>query len=788
VLFRSFVEMSKAAAHQEYLQAVLVHVSVDQASRNASCKICNRQIMGSYRTDRAYEHFRDAGTKGNVAICTGPVRSDDDDDTTFRTKFEVWTEFKEILKKQKLKRKESRHTDIVVQFAKYGHTSLASTLVSAAVVTPEKLRDDQFDELWQQNTTRALANAFYCNALSANVVESASFKNAITMASGGRFKMPSSYEVLGPLLNREYEDLQKEMTRLRTGQAKYGIVLVGDGATNTNREPVLNMLEQQGNICIFVECRNVLGQKKSKEYVAQMFIDHIMKMPDPRSVVAVSTDNGVRSSWPIIVEACPWICCIPCGCHVVNLLLKDIGKLPGISTLFGQLSTLRKFIVNHEGPHAIYAENARERPHGRLFKVAGTRFAGNALAMRNVQVNMDPIRRTLRSEALQTWLEQDGNGRTKGKDGTSNAEVMRDLVSTFCSVDEGIWNKMKTLSTILAPIEALLRFVEQDKPTLSKVHVAWGTVIKHLRSLYESFTTAADKLVLDEILQLVYERWDYGYCNLQAVTFMLDPEFLECEVGQIEMDEFYSYLQGVYFELSDADLAQKLAEITIDYNDFRNSRGSFSSPVAKASISRMPASLWWESYALGLPNGHNNELRGIAIKVLACVSGAASSERGHQVLKTQVHTKGRNRLMPERVHKLLYVKMNTQLLHATVDGSLSLPKQFLVDDTMLDETMMQEMETNADAYDLAWMGSAPKKSRQVIETQRKKDADKSRKRLEGRSNSQLGWVTPTAAAIGRSRSGRIRFSSMRVREETLYYSGSSSSSSSSTTVIDMRYV
>jgi len=736
------------------------------ADQKLRCNFCQRTI-GASRNDRAMQHFGVAGEgmKIQVKVCTGPANAET---------VPEWIEFKSSLQNIFLAKKIKKDRENAMQTAMWAGTPMDLILRKgdSTLVTPPKRHADGTivdPDAWQKEATKLLVRGIYSSGMAPNVLNNEHFLHALRFISGNEFQAPSSYQVLNSGLTREYEDCKQKIDSVMLPLAKYGWTMVGDGATNVNKDPILNILLVQGNASFFVECRQVSGIRKSKEFVASMFIEWIKAMPDPESVVCVCTDNGVRSSWPIIEAACPWVVCCPCQPHVLNLLLKDIGSLPGLQVLFSKLQKLRVFIRNHQIVKALYdkftTDDAESDAFSKLSQIAGTRFASEIMGLRNVLKNRDPIRRMLRSEELEQWME-DGNKTTKDADGVSNSTLVADLKKDFLDAEEVIWSRMTAVNSLLHPIEDLLRFAEQDNPTLSKIHMAWCLLLEHLEGLKDKATvTDSDRIILQDIIDKVYARFTYGYSTLAAVAYMLDPEFLGCQVGEEEMACFQRYLEKYFHNVTDPTTKyKKIASVLDDLVVFRNSGSSFASLAAKEAIGITVGSIWWENYALGLPGGNENDLRKIAMRVLSCVSGASASERSHKAVNF-VHSKTRNRLLPSKMEMALYLKQNLQNVYANIGGTLRANGCFAITDEDDDDDDLEPWQIDT-LKDLAWIShldaeddtAALKTGVGALEQARKKTT-------ASRANTQLGWVTPTAKAIGLSRSGRALLPSTRVRSE-----------------------
>ncbi len=102
----------------------------------------------------------------------------------------------------------------------------------------------------------------------------------------------------------------------------------------------------QANRVKFIKAQNCAGKVKSNVLIAADMVDVIMKLPEPEAVVAVMMDNATRGAWPLIEKECPWVVVAPCGPHVVDLLMEDVGKLPFFKQLFAKGQELRVFVKN----------------------------------------------------------------------------------------------------------------------------------------------------------------------------------------------------------------------------------------------------------------------------------------------------------------------------------------------------------------------------------------------------------------------------------------------------------
>jgi hypothetical protein len=90
--------------------------------------------------------------------------------------------------------------------------------------------------------TQDLARGIYSAGLAPNVLDNKLFRRGLLSVAqaGAGWAPPSAKELLGPLLDSEEARVRSDIAVARATTARVGVVLVGDGATNVKRQPILN--------------------------------------------------------------------------------------------------------------------------------------------------------------------------------------------------------------------------------------------------------------------------------------------------------------------------------------------------------------------------------------------------------------------------------------------------------------------------------------------------------------------------------------------------------------------
>jgi hypothetical protein len=313
------------------------------------------------------------------------------------------------------------------------------------------------DEVAQRaNATEDLARGWFSAGLAPHALENKLLKRGLLSVAeaGAGWRPPSRKEMLGSLLNAEHARVKRDIAAARNTTARVGVTLVGDGATNVKRQPILNVLSVQGNRVEFIKAQDCSGKVKDARFIADDIISVINSLEDPQAVVCVMMDNATRKSWPLIEEACPWVVAGPCGPHVMDLLQEDVGKLPFFMQLFAKAQTLRVFVRGHT--HVLSAYNLVKKTA--ISNPGDTRFCTSVLGVTNLVHNREALVSTFGAPSVLSAMAKVKNDKLEGEHGTVGALFthLQHMV-----MDGDFWAEAEWASAVLKPMSKLLRFMEQ---------------------------------------------------------------------------------------------------------------------------------------------------------------------------------------------------------------------------------------------------------------------------------------------------------------------------------------
>ena len=629
----------------------------------ALCVFCGKGFAALIDRLRAHVAGGEPGAYPSVSAqyCPGPRREGEEEDEAFAVRRAQFAAARAACRARQAELK--AYADEKKQKAALDKVTAPHTFVpGGAKARPlkQKLMTDSAEK--HAFATELLARGVYSTGLPPNVLDDKLFRRGLLAVAeaGPGWQPPSAKELLGTLLIREEARVHAAIAADRVTTARVGVTLVGDGATNVKRQPILNVLSVQANRVEFMKATNCAGKVKSMRFIADDMVAAIKALPDPQAVVAVLMDNATRGAWPLIEADCPWVVCGPCGPHVVDLLMEDVGKLPFFKELFAKGQELRVFVRNHTHVQSAF-DLVKKRS---IFIPGDTRFASSVLGMENLAVNREALVSTFGASAVLDAMAKVKNDKLDGGNTTVGAHFayLQQLV-----MDADFWASTAWTLKVMKPMERLLRFMEQDAPTSSKVYHAWFQV----QDTIEAMEGLPAELKSD-IIAAVGRRWDYGYTMLHGAGYMLDPQFRQCEPPQECVDSFNEFVLKCYpaplrrdfnddeaYEAAKDKQIDTLAEIDRQLLDFRRGNGVWGREHVQRNAQLVSAVDMWDMYG-------EMPLQRVALRACGCVAGACAAERGHKETAF-IQTKVRNRLTWEKTEKLLYVRMNLNITHRAID-------------------------------------------------------------------------------------------------------------------------
>ncbi|XP_077250319.1 uncharacterized protein LOC143889837 [Tasmannia lanceolata] len=153
--------------------------------------------------------------------------------------------------------------------------------------------------------------------------------------------------------------------------------------------------------------------------------------------------------------------------------------------------------------------------------------------------------------------------------------------------------------------------------------------------------------------KIIDDRWTKMLLHpLHSTAYYLNPKYQYSQNLGTRMD-LIEDLETVVAKLEPDATAQSVVLGQLKW--FRDATASFGRAAAMAGRATTLPAEWWVLYGSDAPN-----LRKIAVKVLSQTASSSGCERNWSTFNL-IHSKRRNRLGHQNLHKLVYVHYNTRL-------------------------------------------------------------------------------------------------------------------------------
>ncbi|KAK3247180.1 hypothetical protein CYMTET_43314 [Cymbomonas tetramitiformis] len=154
-------------------------------------------------------------------------------------------------------------------------------------------------------------------------------------------------------------------------------------------------------------------------------------------------DNATRGSWPLIEAECPWVVVGPCGPHVGSSEVKDICNLPFFKEVKRKVAVVRRFILSHQKPLAVFKSHAIGMLHPLLELV----WAPPTTNFKTFE--KDAIAGAMGSREVQEYVIANTTQRA-----THESSTLLELYTeakTF-AIDIGLYQRIELAQAVLPPI------------------------------------------------------------------------------------------------------------------------------------------------------------------------------------------------------------------------------------------------------------------------------------------------------------------------------------------------
>ncbi|XP_011707595.1 PREDICTED: uncharacterized protein LOC105462588 [Wasmannia auropunctata] len=362
---------------------------------------------------------------------------------------------------------------------------------------------DSISSAEREKADKAFAKAVYAGGLPFSVFENNPLFHEAFSILRPSYVPPNTHALRSSLLNFEYEAAKLSIEQ-RLSKASC-ITVMSDGWTNICGEGIVNVLLGTPDI-VFYSAITPGEQKENAEFIAHEFLKVIRKI-DSNKVLLLVTDNAavMKAAWKIVRTEFPHIFTIGCGAHGLNLLAKDLMKIPFLNTIRNQA---RK-VIKLKRKRLFYAvfKNEQTRLYGKNAKSLKlsnpTRFSGDALMFESLLSNKTALQATVISDKL------NGND----IDSSVKSEILSD----------NFWKDCSIALQLLKPIAKAIGVLESNSAFLSLVPRMFMDIIAKYTDFFKECTI--NSVVQNTIFYYVKNRMNFILYDIHKTTYLLDPRF-----------------------------------------------------------------------------------------------------------------------------------------------------------------------------------------------------------------------------------------------------------------------
>eukprot|EP00253_Pinus_taeda_P010935 PITA_10935 len=257
---------------------------------------------------------------------------------------------------------------------------------------------------------------------------------------GPGYKAPTFVELRGPLLQDEKADCTARLEEFRASWEHTGCIVMLDGWTDQKGRTLLNFL---------VSCSKGTMFKKSVDGSAHIKYARLL-------------------SSRLLMERYPNLFWTPCATHSIDLILKDIGKIPLVRDIVESSRSVTKFIYNHA---SVLNLMRRFTNNKELVRPAITRFATTFISLQSLLNSMWDVKRTFLS---QDWRALSISRKPEGES-----------ICRLVSYDQSFWARVEEVCAISKPLVRDLQLLDGDKTAMGYLYEAMDRAKEAIRAYYE---------------------------------------------------------------------------------------------------------------------------------------------------------------------------------------------------------------------------------------------------------------------------------------------------------------
>ncbi|KAJ7981106.1 hAT transposon superfamily [Quillaja saponaria] len=446
-------------------------------------------------------------------------------------------------------------------------------------------------------------------------------------AFGPGYEPPLIGELSESFLSKEKGRIEKSVALVRESWPHTGCTLSCVGVNTMVGSLLINIFVSSPRGLIFMKAVEENDIDFSGNSFSGVLCDAITAVGSANVLQIIShLNHDSKGSESIIFSKFPNIFWSPCSSHSIHLLMEEIAELDWIKPVVLCSKEIEKCIIAFQSNYpSVLAENFKGSSDSLFVK-----FAPSCYILQRVFELKQELQEIVVSEEWKQW----------------KLNILEDIGSIEASIlGADFWSRADFLSQICEPFLRLLAVLNIDRCVMGEVHEWRVQAFDAVRS------KGIDVGVLNQLEELLDNRWDVLFSPLHAAGYILNPRYFGR--GQTK-DKIVMRGWKATLDRYESDSAGRRV-LREQLSSYWRSEGSLGEEDAVDCRDKMDPVAWWENFGFETPH-----LQTLAIKILSQVSSVAMCE---EISKDSdiPYQETANRLGVQRVEDLVFIRNNLRL-------------------------------------------------------------------------------------------------------------------------------
>ena len=456
-----------------------------------------------------------------------------------------------------------------------------------------------------------VARFYYANNISFNTSENEEWIKLCHMLRPG-YKPPSRHEVGGPLLDKVFEDVNKESKEELKSASK--ITICQDGWSSVSHDPILAHSYHTGTATHLHSVVDCGANKKDAPYCFEKLKEAIAEIKEQtgKEVIGCVTDNENKmlNMRELLAEENPKILTWGCQAHYLNLLEHDLELLD----ITEEIQKVQKHFRNCHRSHGLLKEKG-----GKMPVISNDTRWNSKIASVESFIENHPIYTEIIDE-MSDWPHAELS---------ANFDAVSEIVS-----DNSFMRNASKLLKNLKKFSAALDKMQADSTTLADAIYVWIHLFGDEK--------------LSDFQEEIGNRFTQAYEPFFFLAFYTDHRYVD-EV--IEGDDDHQRQAEKWLSEYNPDFLQSYVKYQLKDRDL------YPEYMFSSKMQEMPARKWWSFIKQKAEKRNDQQEMKFAefmVDLHSCPSSSASLERFFSTFGF-VWSKTRNRLGHQKAFKLVKI-------------------------------------------------------------------------------------------------------------------------------------